>query len=139
MGGFIAFLLKLGFGGVVDKAIDHMERRAEIENDRERLRHQTTIELAREAVKEAQIMADLNKAKMQHKAFWWMTGAFVAVLFVYFAANTAYNLLWCSRCAFPQNWIIAAYPAPLDEWAGRMIAWLFYVGTGVGALKALGR
>ena len=39
MSGIIAFFIKLGFGGVVDKALDHMERRAELQNDRERLKH----------------------------------------------------------------------------------------------------
>jgi hypothetical protein len=70
MSGIIAFLLRMGFGGIVDKALGHMERRAELENDRERLKSQTTVALAREAVKEAQVMADYNKAKLAFPWFW---------------------------------------------------------------------
>ena len=63
MSGIIAFLIKLGFGGVVDKALDQMERRAEMQNDSERLKSETTVALAREAVGEAKIMADYNRAQ----------------------------------------------------------------------------
>ena len=133
MAGIIAFLVKLGFGGVVEKALDHMERRAELENDRERLRSETTVALAREAVKEARIMADYNKAKLAFPWFWVFAGLFIVPLALWWSAVILDSV-------FGFAWSVADLPTPqMQEWAGDMIRWLFYVGSGVGALRALRR
>lgn len=131
MSGIIAFLIKLGFGGVVDKALDHMERRAEIQNDRERLKSETTVALAREAVSEAKIMADYNRAKLSFRWFWVFAGMFIAPLALWWAAVILDSV-------FMFSWSVADLPTPqMQEWAGDMIRWLFYVGSGVGALRML--
>lgn len=135
MTGLLAALVRLGFGGVVDKALDHLERRAELQNDRERLRQLTTVELAKSAVAEAQIMADFNAAKLRVPWFWLFAGAFLSLLLLWFGSVVIYSIFWCKSCAFPQPWTIAALPPPLNDWAGRMIAWLFFVGTGVGVAR----
>ena len=131
MSGIIAFLIKLGFGGVVDKALDHMERRAELQNDRERLKSETTVALAREAVSEAKIMADFNRAKLSFPWFWVFAGMFIAPLALWWAAVILDSV-------FMFSWSVADLPTPqMQEWAGDMIRWLFYVGSGVGALRML--
>jgi hypothetical protein len=131
MSGIIAFLIKLGFGGVVDKALDHMERRAELQNDRERLKSETTVALAREAVSEAKIMADYNRAKLSFPWFWVFAGIFIAPLALWWAAVILDSV-------FMFSWSVADLPTPqMQEWAGDMIRWLFYVGSGVGALRML--
>ncbi|SFQ52626.1 hypothetical protein [Donghicola eburneus] len=131
MSGIIAFLIKLGFGGVVDKALDHMERRAELQNDRERLKSETTVALAREAVSEAKIMADYNRAKLSFPWFWVFAGMFIAPLALWWAAVILDSV-------FMFSWSVADLPTPqMQEWAGDMIRWLFYVGSGVGALRML--
>lgn len=131
MTGLIAFLMRMGFGGMVDKAISHLERRAELQNDRERLRSQTTVELAREAVKEAQIMADYNRAKLAFPWFWLFAALFLVPLAAWWSAVILDSI-------FGFTWSVADLPTPqMQEWAGDMIRWLFYVGTGVGALKSL--
>lgn len=131
MSGIIAFLIKLGFGGVVDKALDHMERRAELQNDRERLKSETTVTLAREAVSEAKIMADYNRAKLSFPWFWVFAGMFIAPLALWWAAVILDSV-------FMFSWSVADLPTPqMQEWAGDMIRWLFYVGSGVGALRML--
>lgn len=131
MSGIIAFLIKLGFGGVVDKALDHMERRAELQNDRERLKSETTLALAREAVSEAKIMADYNRAKLSFPWFWVFAGMFIAPLALWWAAVILDSV-------FMFSWSVADLPTPqMQEWAGDMIRWLFYVGSGVGALRML--
>jgi hypothetical protein len=131
MTGLIAFLMRMGFGGMVDKAISHLERRAELQNDRERLRSQTTVELAREAVKEAQIMTDFNRAKLAFPWFWLFAALFLVPLAAWWSAVILDSI-------FGFSWSVADLPTPqMQEWAGDMIRWLFYVGTGVGALKAL--
>ncbi|ABF64336.1 hypothetical protein TM1040_1603 [Ruegeria sp. TM1040] len=131
MTGLIAFLMRMGFGGMVDKAISHLERRAELQNDREKLRSQTTVELAREAVKEAQIMADYNRAKLAFPWFWLFAALFLVPLAAWWSAVILDSI-------FGFTWSVADLPTPqMQEWAGDMIRWLFYVGTGVGALKSL--
>ncbi len=131
MSGIIAFLIKLGFGGIVDKALGHMERRAELENDRERLKSQTTVALAREAVKEAQVMADYNKAKLSFPWFWLFAGMFICPLALWWSAVILDSV-------FGFSWSVADLPTPqMQQWAGDMIRWLFYVGSGVGALRML--
>jgi len=133
MSGIIAFLIKLGFGGVVDKAIGHMERRAELQNDRERLKSETTVALAREAVKEAKVMADFNKAKLAFPWFWVFAGMFIAPLALWWSAVILDSV-------FMFSWSVADLPTPqMQQWAGDMIRWLFYVGSGVGALRMLQR
>lgn len=131
MSGIIAFLIKLGFGGVVEKALDHMERRAELQNDRERLKSEATVALAREAVSEAKIMADYNRAKLSFPWFWVFAGMFIAPLALWWAAVILDSV-------FMFSWSVADLPTPqMQEWAGDMIRWLFYVGSGVGALRML--
>ena len=131
MTGLIAFIMRMGFGGMVDKAISHLERRAELQNDREKLRSQTTVELAREAVKEAQIMVDYNRAKLAFPWFWLFAALFLVPLAAWWSAVILDSI-------FGFSWSVADLPTPqMQEWAGDMIRWLFYVGTGVGALKSL--
>ncbi len=131
MAGILAFLIKLGFGGIVEKALHHIERRAELENDRERLKSETTVALAREAVQEAQIMADYNKAKLAFPWFWLFAGLFIVPLALWWSAVILDSV-------FGFAWSVADLPTPqMQQWAGDMIRWLFYVGSGVGALRAL--
>ena len=131
MVGIFAFILKLGLGGVVDKALNHIERRAELENDKEKLKSQTTVELARAAVRETQIMADFNKSKLSFPWFWVFAGLFIFPLALWWAA-----VIFDSVFGF--SWSVADLPTPqMQQWAGDMIRWLFYVGSGVGAVRML--
>ncbi len=133
MAGFVAFLIKLGLGRVVEQALHHIERRAALENDHERLKSETTVALAREAVQEVRIMADYNKAKLSFPWFWLFAGMFIAPLALWWAAVILDSV-------FGFAWSVADLPTPqMQQWAGDMIRWLFYVGSGVGALRALRR
>lgn len=69
------------------------------------------------------------KTKTRHRIYWILATPFIVCLMVFFAALTAYNLLWCADCIYPQTWTIAGYPEPYDAWAGAMIAWLFGIAT----------
>lgn len=129
-------LIKFGFGGIVDKAISHMERRAKMENDRDRLRTTATIELAREAVKEAAVMADFNKAKLAYWPFWLLVFAVSAPFIVWMWAVIIDSTPYLRDMFGDQQ--VSDLPTPeLRAAFGRMVEWVFYVGTGVGALKAL--
>lgn len=138
MTGILAFLVRLGFGGIVDKAILHLERRAELENDRERLKTTATIELARQAVAETQIMADYSKAKLHFPWFWVFAGMFLVPLALWWSAVIIDSIPYLRDVFGEQQ--VSNLPTPeMQQWAGDMIKWLFYVGSGVGAIKVLRR
>jgi hypothetical protein len=133
MTGFLAFLIKIGFGGLADRAIDALEARAGRSGDRDALLAQTTVELAREAVNETKILADLNKAKFAFPWFWMFAGMFILPLALWWSAVILDSV-------FGFSWNVADLPTPqMQEWAGDMIRWVFYVGSGVGVVKSVFR
>lgn len=137
IGGFaakaLAWLVRTGFGGIVDRALQHIERRAELANDSERVRAETTVALAREAVAEAKIMAEFNTAKLSFPWFWIFASMFLGPLALWWSAVILDSV-------FHLGWRVADLPTPqMQQWAGDMIRWVFYVGSGVGAVKAIMR
>jgi len=127
----LTFLLKIGFGGIVDKAIALMQRRAELEVDKEKLRTELTAEYLRQIVEETRVMADLNKAKMQFPWFW----AFAALFLVPYG-------VWWNAVVLDSighfGWRVADLPTTdMKQAAAQMIQWLFYVGGGVAGVKAV--
>jgi hypothetical protein len=133
MMGLFAFLIKIGFGGLADRAIDALEARADRAGELEALRARTTVELAREAVNETKILADLNKAKFAFPWFWLFAGMFIVPLALWWAAVILDSV-------FGFAWNVADLPTPqMQAWAGDMIRWVFYVGSGVGVVKAVAR
>ena len=133
MTGLLSFLIKIGFGRLADRALELLEFRAQSQIDREALHAQTTVELAREAVAEAKIMAEFNRAKLDVVWFWIFAAIFLCPLGLWWAAVILDSV-------FLFDWNVADLPTPqMQEWAGDMIRWVFYVGSGVGVVKALGR
>lgn len=127
---FFAFVAKIGLGGFVNRAIGLLEQKAELEGNQDKLRTQVTIEAMRSAVDETRIMANLTKSKMTYQIFWYFLALFIVPLGIWWAAVIADSL-------FHWEWNVAALPHPLDLWAGDMIKWLFYVGSGVGSIAAV--
>ncbi len=129
--GLFTFLAKIGLGGMVDKAIGLMERRAEIEVDKEKLRTGLTAEYMRQIVEETRVMADYNKAKMQFPWFWMFAALFLV----------PYGLWWNAvviDSIFGFAWNVADLPTTdMKAAAAKMIEWLFYVGGGVAGVKAV--
>ncbi|WP_234837797.1 hypothetical protein [Sinorhizobium meliloti] len=129
--GVLAFLLKIGLSGVVERGIKLMERRAEIEVDKEKLRTELTAEYVRQVVEETRIMADFNKAKFSFPWFWMFAALFVLPLGFWWSA-----VILDSVFGFPAD--VANLPTPeMRQWAGDMIKWIFYVGGGVAGVKAV--
>lgn len=127
----LAWLVQAGLAQTVEAALSRLDRRAELLNDRDRIHADATVALAREAVAEARVMADFNRAKLSFPWFWIMAGAFVGPLALWWSAVILDSV-------FGFAWNVADLPTPqMQEWAGSMIRWLFYVGSGVGALRAL--
>ncbi|QWY83212.1 hypothetical protein [Rhizobium phage RHph_X2_25] len=131
MTGILAFLLKIGLGGVIDKAIALMQRKAELEVDKEKLRTELTAEYLRQIVEETRVMADFNKAKMQVPWFWIFAALFILPLGFWWSAVILDG-------TFHFGWNVANLPTPeMRQWAGDMIKWIFYVGGGVAGVKAV--
>ena len=127
----IAWLLKLGAGGIVDRAITLIEKRGELANDREKIAADLSAEYLRQVVAETRIMADYNTAKLSFPWFWAFAAAFLGPLALWWSA-----VILDSVFNFP--WDVANLPTPeMRTWAGNMIQWIFYVGSGAGALKAV--
>lgn len=121
-------LLQFGLKPLVDSTLDFMTERAKLKNDRERIRADVEIEHIRAAVADLQTMAKLQEAKYRVPWFWLFAGMFVAPLALWWLAVILDSI-------FLFSWSVAALPAPLDEWAGQIIAWLFFVGGGVALVK----
>lgn len=127
----IAFLAKIGLGGMIDRAIDLMERRAELEVDKEKLRTELTAEYLRQIVDETRVMAEFNRAKLSFPWFWIFASMFLVPLALWWSA-----VILDSIFLFP--WDVADLPTrEMKDAAARMIEWVFYVGGGVAGVKAL--
>ena len=93
----------------MDRALGTVDKYIDSQTDRERIK------------------ADMVQSYYTNRATWMQSGGFWLMLMfavpvaVWFGAVTLYNLLWCARCVYPQTWTIAAYPPPLDEWAGWIV------------------
>lgn len=125
------FLVKIGLSSIVDKTIGLMEKRAELENDKERLRTQVSIEHLKSIVEEARLMTSYNEKKLNFSWFWILVTLFI---FPYAAWWNAVIL----DSIFHFGWKIADLPTEeMKDAAAQMIQWLFYVGGGVAAWKAL--
>jgi len=101
--------LKWLTSGFLDRALGSVDEYIDAQTDKERIK------------------ADVVQSYYANRASWMQAGGFVTLLMfavpvaVWFGAITLYNLFWCAGCAYPQTWSIAAYPAPLDEWAGWIV------------------
>ena len=128
-----SLLVKIGLGGIVERTIGYLEKKADRETERDRMKTQIAIEHIRAAVDETRIMAEFNGAKLNFVAMWCFLALFVVPLGCWWAAVIADSI-------FHFGWKVADLPTPqMREWAGSMIRWLFYTGTTVGAIKGLSR
>ena len=120
----IALIAKLFGGGLLDRVLDTVDRKVEAANDRERIKAEII-----------QTHMQTRPDFMRAGGFWLML-LFAGPLAFWSGAVMLYSVFWCQGCAFPQDWTIAALPAPLDEWAGLMVVSIFGV---VGADRILRR
>ena len=115
-------ILKFITGGVIGRVFDTIDAKIDSETDR------------------AKIKGDIIKTHYATRSDWmksggfWLMMIFAAPLGFWFASVVVYSVFWCQGCAYPQQWTIAALPAPLDEWAGMMIISIFGV-IGVSQFK----
>lgn len=127
----VTWLAKLGFGNIVERTISLLEHRASEETEREKLKTQIAIEVIRGAVHEAEIMAEFNREKLRHRGFWVLIYCFAGGLCLWWNAVILDSI-------FHFGWQVADLPTvQMQDWAGNMIQWIFYVGGGVAGLRVL--
>lgn len=122
-GGLGGWLLK----GPLDRALDTVDRSMDNATEKQKVRGEVI-----KSYLDAQSRLLLGPG-------WWFPLFFIAPLGVWFASVCVYSVLWCSSCAFPQPWSIAALPKPLDEWAGIIIGSLFVYAGGKEVLARWGK
>lgn len=129
----VTLAVKFGLGGIIDKTIALLDHRAELDVDKEKLRTELAAEHLRQIVEETRLMVDFNKAKMANSIFWWLIVGFAGGLCVWWNAVILDSI-------FHFGWNVANLPTmQMQMWAGDMIKWLFYVGSGVAAYKMISR
>lgn len=108
-------ILNFLMGGILDRVLDTVDRRIDAETDREVIKGEIIKEHYR------------SRADFMRAGGFWLMVIFAAPLAAWWCAVLIYSVFWCQRCAFPQEWSIAALPAPLDEWAGLIVMAIFGV------------
>lgn len=113
--GFLRWLGSFLTGGALDRVLDTVDKRIETEANKDKIK------------------ADLLSEYLHTRGDFMRSGGFVLMLLfavplaAWFSAVVIYSIVWCAGCAFPQDWTIAALPAPLDDWAGAIVVSIFGV------------
>jgi len=110
-----SLILKWLSGGVLGRMFDTIDAKIKSETDREKIKGDIIREHYR------------NRAAWMRAGGFWLMLAFALPLAFWWAAVLLYSVFWCGGCAFPQGWVIAAIPPPLDQWAGGIIVSIFGV------------
>lgn len=118
----IRAILSLFGGGFLSRALDTVDRKIASETDANRVKAELIAEHYRQ------------RADFMRAGGLWLMLIFAVPLAFWWAAVLVYSVLWCRLCAYPQEWSIAALPAPLDQWAGMIVLAIFGV-VGLGRLK----
>lgn len=122
MGKVLKFVAGFFGGGALDRVLATVDKKIKADTDREKLK------------------SEIVRAHYRNRADWMRSGGFtLSLLFamplaLWFGSVVLYSVFWCAACAYPQTWVIAALPAPLDEWAGMIIISVFGV-IGVSRFK----
>lgn len=120
MSWLVSKLLAWLSGGVLDRVLAHLERRAASDLERQRI----TAEVAKSYIEAEIETRRAARDVLLAEQGWWVTAlirpAFAYPLAAYYAAVIADSL-------FRFDWNVAALPAPIDEWSGWIITAYFLV------------
>lgn len=95
-----------------------------------------TNETERERIKAETVQSYVDAQARVLTGRGWFFPLFILVPAAFwFGSVCIYSVLFCRGCAFPQDWTIAALPAPLNEWMGPIITSLFIGRIGEGILN----
>jgi len=117
----LTFLLNLFGGGVLDRALDTVDRKIAAETDRDRLK------------------GEIIKEHMRTRADWLRAGGIWTLLILlipqayHLGMIAIYNVHFCANCMWPKPWTIAAAPGVYAQYQGWIIL------AGIGGLGLLAR
>jgi hypothetical protein len=116
----LSWLTGGGATGILDRALDTVDKRIAAETDRDKIK------------------ADILREHMRTRGDWMKAGGFWTLLLfaiptaIHYGAVIVYSILWCAGCAYPQSWSIAALPGLMAQWEGYIIL------ASIGGLALLG-
>lgn len=105
----LGFFSKFLGSGIVDRALDTVDKKIENETNRDKIKGDIIQEHLR-----------TRSEWLRSGGFWLLVGWSTPALFWY-GSVSVYSVLWCSGCIFPQDWTIAALPSPLDQWGNQIM------------------
>ena len=132
----IAWLARIGAGGIVDRAMTVLEKRSDAMTEREKIRADLTAEYYRQLVAETRIMADYNKAKLSFPLFWILVFAVAGPLILWETAVVADSIPYL-RDIFGDQQVSDLPTSALQDAYAAMVKWVFYIGSGVAGIKAV--
>ena len=130
MSAIVAWLLRFLSGGILDKAIDYLQARADGAVERERIDASVAIEHIRAELDRRQAQRDVLIAEQGRLVTALMRPAFAYPLAVYYGAVIADSLLHF-------RWNVAALPAPIGDWSGWIISAIFLAESGERITRTL--
>lgn len=116
------WLISLLTGGLLDRVLSTVDKKITSDVDREKLKSDLIMESYRQ------------RADWMRAGGFWLMLLFAVPLAFWHGAVAVYSVFWCARCAFPQPWVIAALPSPLDEWGWMIVVSIFGV-IGIERIK----
>lgn len=116
-------------GDILNKALDVWNKKQDIKIRQGEIDADVKKDLVNQYVNFHTVEAARLTALSTKWQYWLLASPFIIALALYFIGLTAYNLLWCADCIYPQPWTIAAFPSPYDQWCMAMISFLFGTTT----------
>lgn len=112
---FFLWLGKFLSGGILDRALDTVDKKINAETDKEKIKGDIIREYYR------------TRSDWMRSGGFWLMMMFAAPLAFHYASVAVYSVLWCSGCAFPQEWTIAALPPREAEYGSWIVLSIFGV------------
>lgn len=129
-------LLKLGLGKIAEPILDIIKSIGTSEDSARKLEQEERIARMQAQLDAYRAKLDHNRTQMSYRLFWVLVILLMGPMILKWTMVNLYDVFWCSRCMFPQPWIIAAYQPPFDTWAESMVQWVFGPAVGAGVIVA---
>jgi len=125
------WFLKNLSGDVIGKALDAFTKTEDIKVQGKQIDSETVKQAMSNYIESQKAQNEIQKAKFQFPWFWLLIALFILPLGAWWSAIMIDSI-------FGFTWNVANLPTPeLREWAGQMIAFLFYTGGTVAGIKAI--
>jgi hypothetical protein len=109
----LGFVLNWLTSGPLDRILTSIDKHGDAITDREKIKTDAVNQY---------VQAQVSIANSRQ---WWFPVLFLVPAGIWFGAVCIFSVFWCKTCAFPQSWVIAALPEPLNTWMGWIVSSLF--------------